>query len=470
MKKHLARIILKIGLLCAGLFLFSVTFPRNAMGTDIGLNTLDDASFHSDIMNPMVFGAIGDGKTDDTLAIQKAIDYCVENKIAVLDGLNKTYLVSDKIEVPKELTTYGDKGLCLHGNIIFQNAVLILKENVKNLTAVLNIYNNPDESITVCNIRIDGNLQEQDSITTSLQDGGLHGIRVGFRKDCGNIQIQNCVVQNCYSDGICTRPVNFTRLIIKDCYVEGNGRNGITDNAKSSLVENCYIIKNGVRTLPKSGYHIETDGDAAFGTKILRNCTITDNVSRDIRLTMKRKTYSIESFEIEGCEVGSLTWVNRGNKEGTVFRNISIRNSRFHSLSFKNSVKESTINRFEEFSIVNTTFDKAVSFQASEDYPCGLLKFYSLGLNCPVKVSNVKNVLFDTCVLSGASSPVTIMEGVENVIFTSNYIKTSLELVVDFGQCENLICCNNFSESSGMDTFVYDNVRFPFVENNLYSE
>ena len=307
MKKHGAIIILEIGLLCAVLFFLTVAFPSNAVGADIGLNTHDNTSLHSDIMNPMLFGATGDGKTDDTIAIQKAIDYCVENKIAVLDGLNNTYLVSDRIQVPKEISTYGDKGICLHGNIIFQNAVLILKENVANLTAVLNIYNNADESITVRNIRIDGKMQEQHKITTGLQDGGLHGIRVGFKNDCGNIEIHNCIVQNCYSDGICTRAVNYSRLVIRDCYVEGNGRNGITDNAKSSLVENCYIIKNGVRTLPKSGYHIEPDYDTAFGTKILRNCRITDNMSRDIRLTLMRKTYSIESFEIEGCEIGSLT-------------------------------------------------------------------------------------------------------------------------------------------------------------------
>lgn len=45
-----------------------------------------------------MFGAIGDGKTDDTQAFKKALEYC-QNTNSVIDGESKTYFVKGRTEV-----------------------------------------------------------------------------------------------------------------------------------------------------------------------------------------------------------------------------------------------------------------------------------------------------------------------------------------------------------------------------------
>lgn len=52
-----------------------------------------------DFATPRAFGAIGDGVTDDTEALQAAIDWCIANKVAL--SLDETYLVSDTILINK---------------------------------------------------------------------------------------------------------------------------------------------------------------------------------------------------------------------------------------------------------------------------------------------------------------------------------------------------------------------------------
>ena len=51
-------------------------------------------------VTPLSFGAKGDGKTDDTQAIQEAINYCSINKFT-LKFHPGTYIISDTIEICK---------------------------------------------------------------------------------------------------------------------------------------------------------------------------------------------------------------------------------------------------------------------------------------------------------------------------------------------------------------------------------
>ena len=95
----------------------------------------------------------------------------------------------------------------------------------------------------------------------------------------------------CYSDGICFNAgegLNNATLYMNNCVIAENGRNGVTDNAVNSLIENCSITNNGTRTLPKVGYHIEPDFTHNFGLKRIVNCIIIDNIENNIGIKIKK--------------------------------------------------------------------------------------------------------------------------------------------------------------------------------------
>jgi hypothetical protein len=55
------------------------------------------------------FGAKGDGTTDDTAAIQKAVDYCQEEgKPLYFGGKGRHYKVTETIKVTVPINAYGD--------------------------------------------------------------------------------------------------------------------------------------------------------------------------------------------------------------------------------------------------------------------------------------------------------------------------------------------------------------------------
>lgn len=95
-----------------------------------------------DYVTPEMFGAVGDGVTDDTKAIQKALD-----NSDCLIFLNKTYIVSSTLYIKKPITI---RGLT---SSFYKKAIIRYKGEVGNLT-ILKIS---DCLVSIFDICIDGN-------------------------------------------------------------------------------------------------------------------------------------------------------------------------------------------------------------------------------------------------------------------------------------------------------------------------
>lgn len=123
-------------------------------------------------VDPRAFGAVGDGNTDDTTAIQDAYTYAGDNNLPVFITAG-TYLITTILNVPANVTVVGTRESVLKGDAV--------------IGCVLNLSG----SNIIQGITIDcGNTFDGSEITMA---GAYDGIRI---KDCSENKIINCEIKN----------------------------------------------------------------------------------------------------------------------------------------------------------------------------------------------------------------------------------------------------------------------------------
>ncbi len=180
---------------------------------------------NKEYINPLEFGAKGDGVTDDTAPIQKAINL---NNVKLA---RKSYNITQPIEIPSNRTFDGN------------NATLIPADSQYALTSIGNGINSPRVEVSIKDVQIN-----------TSKNGG-NGIRI---KDGYFIYIDN---------------VNIIQLV-KDNAIGFDMENGFNHVIKNSRV---YGNRNYTNTI---GLYIHTSGDDIanatnnrYETLLLQNLT-----------------------------------------------------------------------------------------------------------------------------------------------------------------------------------------------------
>ncbi len=227
------------------------------------------------------YGAKGDGKTDDTNAIQNAINAASNDKI--IFGRNKVYIVNSLYLEKKA-------GIVIEGN----NATLKRKIQAEYTTytnaGIICIFGS--KNIIIKNLNFDGQrkLQKQKGFNMGVFIGGNKYNYTFFDNNYGenkinkNITISNCKFFNTgmynegldkFGDGVYAHSTD--SLTVKNNYFENMGRWGIAcSESFNVLIEKNKVINNKESTA-LGGIDIENEGDDNTNGSYSRNITIREN-------------------------------------------------------------------------------------------------------------------------------------------------------------------------------------------------
>ena len=281
----------------------------------------EDLRIKKDYVTPEMFGAKGDGITDDTSAINKAI---LNGKIILFS--NKTYLVSihDGIENPA-VEIPSDR------IIIGNNTTIKLSNNNSAKYAIVSIYD--VENVSIRGLHLVGD--KYSHLDTTGEQG--HGFRIyGGR----NITIRDCISENCWGDGI-----NISGTYSLDCVLsknihidnltlENNRRQGMSVEGVDGLYIDGIYIDGADGTNPQAGIDFEpsafTDGtiieyiDNVFvNNAVIRNTAGHSIIIDDIN-TSKNGNYTFNNCIVESFRVVTRADVSTiVNLDNIIFENIS---------------------------------------------------------------------------------------------------------------------------------------------------
>ena len=262
-------------------------------------------------VTPQMFGALADGSTDDTHAINAAID-AVDN-----DGIvyfpQGTYLVSSSMEknlgsdryVAVKIKDKENLTLWLSPQATIKHAPQSYDECAKYKTSwyfVIAIHNSKNIQVVGGHVEGEADSHEYHIMRETNTIGEAHGYGINI-KGSENVCVQNVEISNCYGDGISIGPYNGVKnknIVIDGCKIHHHIRQGITlGGADHTQIRNCeiYDIRGG---LPQSGIDMEPNFVSEINVDtLIDNCYI-HNVAGYALVQSKSKHTTIKGCRLMG--------------------------------------------------------------------------------------------------------------------------------------------------------------------------
>jgi polygalacturonase len=225
-------------------------------------------------LNVKSYGAKGDGVTDDTAAIQAALDAGAGKSVFFPAG---TYMI-----LADGFRDGGQGGIVPHDNthlFLDPNAVLKAKPTSSSDYNVVRIEK--VDGVTLVGGTIQG---ERDAHTGS---GGEWGYGIGIY-GATNLTIQGVTVRDSWGDGIFIEEADITAVMSRNVIVRGvlatnNRRQGMSIIGVRNMVVIDSVFEKTNGTLPQAGVDIEPYGwgHTVDGVTFV-NCTFRNNAGRGL--------------------------------------------------------------------------------------------------------------------------------------------------------------------------------------------
>ncbi|MHC8372069.1 M10 family metallopeptidase C-terminal domain-containing protein [Pseudomonas sp. MDT1-85] len=215
------------------------------------------------IFNVQNFGAKGDGITDDTAAIQSAIDAAAAGGGGQVYMPTGTYIVSGG-EEPSDGCLMLKSNVYLYGDGMGATTVKVADGSDTKITGVIrSAYGEETHDFGVSNLTIDGN---RDS-TTGKIDGWFNGYIPGEAGYDSNVTLDSVEIKDCSGYGFDPHEQT-VNMVIKNSVSHGNGLDGfVADFLSNSTFENNVAYDND-----RHGFNIVTS---------THDFTLTNNVAYD---------------------------------------------------------------------------------------------------------------------------------------------------------------------------------------------
>ena len=248
-------------------------------------------------VNVKRYGAVGDGVTDDTAAIQAAIDDAEGRCVLIPAG---TYLVRETITIPRTANGIRITGAGSRATVIYnpdpatvRNAIIQIEAGTDGPPAVSGI-----RGCTIEHLRINGHTAR-----------GGNGINIGYR--FGGVVLNDLYITSIGGDGINGATGYAVDIVMKGVQVNTITGTGFNFQAAATintlLMEYCCanvcnigLVVTGVAAAEL--VCVMVDNCADYGMKIagnvdLRGCTVEGNTNYGIGVV------GVGSINIDGCRM-----------------------------------------------------------------------------------------------------------------------------------------------------------------------
>lgn len=215
------------------------------------------------IFNVQDFGAKGDGITDDTAAIQKAIDAAAAAGGGQVYMPTGTYIVSGGEEASDGCLML-KSNVYLYGDGMGATTVKVADGSDTKITGVIrSAYGEQTHDFGVSHLTIDGNRDN----TTGKIDGWFNGYIPGEAGYDSNVTLDSVEIKDCSGYGFDPHEQT-VNMVIKNSVSHGNGLDGfVADFLSDSTFENNVAYDND-----RHGFNIVTS---------THDFTMTNNVAYD---------------------------------------------------------------------------------------------------------------------------------------------------------------------------------------------
>jgi len=250
----------------------------------------------SGVVNPRdpAFGAKGDGITDDTAALQRAIDAVV--------GTGGTVRIPAGTYLVNAVATSG-RGLLLGSRMTLAmdpGVVLKALPNAATNSVILLIKNAQDVNVT------GGTLQgERDQHQGTTGEWGM-GLQV---QNSQRVVVEGVTAQKCWGDGFYisgSSDVTFSKVS-----ADQNRRQGMSVISVNGLVVRDSTFKNTAGTLPEAGLDIEPDQGETVSGVLITGCRFQNNGGNGIQIGVALSLSNLAW--IRGVRVENNTCEGNGN-------------------------------------------------------------------------------------------------------------------------------------------------------------